>query len=236
MRWQWVVMSALITLLAVSAATAQTTDQPAMGGSAGSKPAPQVHAVHPISVVINGAQQAYDTPPMIVQDRVMVPLRGVFESLGATVIWYPATQTVNAVASGNKAITLTVGSREATVDGRAVSLEVPAMLQQDRVYVPLRFVCAATGYDVTWEGADRRIAIATPGGTTLAKAPICAVRPTPVALAPMEPAPSPAPIAQVPEPAFSAPSVPLACGPACLPVQPSCGTACLPVQPTCGCG
>ena len=94
-----------------------------------------------ISVMINGQPRLYDAPPVIVQDRVLIPMRGVFEDFGATVDWDSFQQTATAYMGPDRVIALTVGSTSALVDGQMVALEVPAQLHQDRVYVPLRFLC-----------------------------------------------------------------------------------------------
>jgi len=196
-----------LALLAATAATAEMT---------GLAPADR-----PISVLINDQPQHFDTPPIIVQDRVLVPLRGVFESLGASVRWNPLLQQVTATMNDGRTLSLAVGSNFALMNGQPVQLDVPAQMHQERVYVPLRFVCASTGYRVSWEGAERRVAIATPGGATLARAPICPTTLTAEAF----PAPAPA-ATYAPEPqAYTAPPVqtctPVTCG-AQLPIT-SCG-------------
>ncbi len=180
--YRWTLLFGLtLALLAVTAATAEM-----MGTTPADKP---------IAVLINDQPQHFDTLPIIVQDRVLVPLRGVFESLGASVRWNPLLQQVTATMNDGRTLSLAVGSNFALVNGQPVQLDVPAQMHQERVYVPLRFVCASTGYRVSWEGAERRVAIATPGGAALAKAPICPT--TVTAQANLAPAP---PVAYVPEP------------------------------------
>jgi len=203
--YRWTLLFGLtLALLAVTAAT---------GEMMGTTPADK-----PIAVLINDQPQHFDTPPIMVQDRVLVPMRGVFESLGASVRWNAMHQTVTATMNDGKTLSLAVGSNFALVNGQPVQLDVPAQMHQERVYVPLRFVCASTGYRVSWEGAERRVAIATPGGTTLAKAPICPTTVTAEANVAAIP-----PVTYVPEPqpqAYAAPSAqappvpctPLTCG------------------------
>lgn len=53
-----------------------------------------------IKVKIDGQQIAFDVPPQLINDRTMVPLRAIFEALGATVDWNDDTQTVTSTKGG----------------------------------------------------------------------------------------------------------------------------------------
>src|SRR2546421_12990874 len=80
-----------------------------------------------IAVTVNGESVQFSgVGPQQVQGRVMVPLRGVLEKLGAYVDWVPSTRTVVA-SRGDLDIHLPLGSRVARVNGREVMLDVPAM-------------------------------------------------------------------------------------------------------------
>jgi hypothetical protein len=80
---------------------------------------------HKIVVFINGKKQEYEQPAVSKNGRILVPLRSVFESLGATVKWNGSSQTVTA-ARGNTTVTLTIGSTRAYINGRLVTLTTPA--------------------------------------------------------------------------------------------------------------
>ncbi len=114
-----------------------------------------------ISVVINGVTQSYDQMPVMVNDRVLVPMRGIFEALGADVTWDDATQTVTGVKDG-KTITLTIGDTNATVDGAATVLDVPAQLVNDRTMVPVRFISESLGTEVRWNDTLQKVIINVP--------------------------------------------------------------------------
>jgi copper amine oxidase-like protein len=120
-------------------------------------PAPYVH------VFVDGQPVAFDVPPQIDNGRVLVPLRGVFEHMGATVAWDDRTQTVLA-QRGATGVSLVIGNTQAMVNGRPVAMEVPAMLVGGRTMVPLRFVSQALGAVVNWDAATSTVAIAS-GGT-----------------------------------------------------------------------
>jgi hypothetical protein len=103
-----------------------------------------------------------DVTPRMINGRVMVPLRGVFEELGANVEWNSATRTVTAVR-GDTDVQLRIGERTARINGRNETLDVPAQLIGGRTMVPLRFVSEALGADVVWHGDRRLVAINTDG-------------------------------------------------------------------------
>src|SRR5262245_40284368 len=103
-----------------------------------------------INVRVNGEPIAFEgTQPRAVNGRVLVPLRGVLEKLGASIDWMQDSQTVVATR-GNTEIDLPIGSRTAKINGQNVTLDVPAMTLGGRTMVPLRFVSQALGADVTW--------------------------------------------------------------------------------------
>lgn len=100
-------------------------------------------------------------PPVERGGRVLVPLRGVLERLGAFVRYDALTKTVTALRGGTN-ITLPVGSRRALIGDRAVTLEVPATIVGGSVLVPLRFVAESLGARVTYEVATQNVAITLP--------------------------------------------------------------------------
>jgi hypothetical protein len=112
----------------------------------------------PIRVIVNGRTLRLDQPPVIAGGRVLVPLRGVFEGMGAFVRWKDLTQTVVIVRSATY-VSLRVGERTASVNGKSVSLDVPAQLVRGRVLVPLRFIGEALGAQVAWQAATRTVVI-----------------------------------------------------------------------------
>ncbi len=112
------------------------------------------------SVVLNGQQLSFDVPPVIQDGTTLVPLRAIFEPLGAVVNWDSSTQTVNAI-KGQTEIRLTLGRVDAYVDGQTITLSVPAQSIDGRTMVPLRFVSNALGADVNWDPSSEQITIFT---------------------------------------------------------------------------
>ncbi|WP_166245396.1 copper amine oxidase N-terminal domain-containing protein [Paenibacillus turpanensis] len=121
-------------------------------------PLHQASASSDITVYINGSQLNTDAPPMIENNSVLVPMRPLFEALGAEVAWIPETQTVVAELSHTK-IEITIGRWIATKNGRDMGLAVPAVIKNQSTYVPLRFVGESLGAEVTWDAAARTVTI-----------------------------------------------------------------------------
>lgn len=111
----------------------------------------------PILLEVNGQPLTGDAPIMQ-SGRVLVPLRSLFQGLGAEVKFEEATKKILAQRESTS-VQLQLGNRLALVSGREVQLEVPAQAVQGRTYVPLRFVAEAFGAQVVWEGAQRRVRV-----------------------------------------------------------------------------
>lgn len=92
--------------------------------------------------------------------RVMVPLRAIFESLGAEVDWDANTRTITGT-KGDTIVTLVVNSPTATVNGKEIVLDVPPVIIDGRTLVPVRFVSESLGAEVEWDGNRRQVNIAT---------------------------------------------------------------------------
>ncbi len=117
-----------------------------------------------ISVFVNGEPVRFTgVSPQRIDGRVLVPLRGVMEKLGAYVSYQASTKTVTA-NRGDVDLQLTLGQRVAILNGREVTLDVPAMEFRGSTLVPLRFVGEALGVDVRWDSAAYAVRISTETG------------------------------------------------------------------------
>ena len=115
-----------------------------------------------VNVTVDQAPVQFVGQGPVEQDgRVLVPLRGVLEKLGANVSYDAQNQTVRAVRDQTD-ILLTVGSGKASVSGREITLDAPTALTNGSVLVPLRFVSENLGAEVDWDAATRTVAIETP--------------------------------------------------------------------------
>jgi len=112
-----------------------------------------------IRVVIDGQPlQFADQQPMETDGRVLVPLRGIFEKLGASVDWDRTNQTIRATKNGLK-VKISIGNLDASVNGNNVHMDVAATLVGGTTMVPLRFVSEALGGYVNWNQENHEVDI-----------------------------------------------------------------------------
>ncbi|MDE2481161.1 MAG: copper amine oxidase N-terminal domain-containing protein [bacterium] len=116
-----------------------------------------------VTVVVNGSQLQFDQPPIERAGRVFVPLRGVFERLGASVVYQNGE--INATGNG-RSISLHVGSTQASVNGQTQYLDVAPFIVGSRTLVPLRFVAQALGAAVDWNNSDATVTITGGSGAS----------------------------------------------------------------------
>lgn len=100
-----------------------------------------------------------DTPPTIVDGRTLVPVRAIFEAIGATVTWENDTRTAIGVR-GDTTVIIQIDNTTAYVNGEARELDVPAQLINGRTMVPARFISEAMGCEVTWYQETQTAAVA----------------------------------------------------------------------------
>lgn len=110
----------------------------------------QTAAAATVNIMLNGQVLSLDTDPYIENGRVLVPVRGVLESLGYTIQWNAHTRTVLAMKESVD-ISLPVNSTAVTVNNESVTIDVPAKLNEGRTFVPLRFLAEYSGADVQWD-------------------------------------------------------------------------------------
>ena len=122
-----------------------------------------------ISVFIDGKSQVFDVSAQIINGRTMVPLRGIFEALGATVAWDEGAQAATAT-KGDTVVVLALGSLAPTVNGQAVAIDQPGVIVGSRILAPLRFVGEAFGGTVIWDETARSVSITSGAGTGAAQA------------------------------------------------------------------
>lgn len=105
-------------------------------------------------VLLDGERLDFDVPPVERSGRLLVPMRAIFEALGAQVGWDGVTSTATAT-KGGRTVAVTIGSTTAYVDGEPVELDAPAEKMDWRTLVPLRFVATALGARVDYFGSER---------------------------------------------------------------------------------
>ncbi|AIQ58055.1 hypothetical protein PBOR_14795 [Paenibacillus borealis] len=110
-----------------------------------------------ISVLLNGAVVDFqDQQPVNKDGRVLVPVNAILSALGAEVTWDQAAKKITAV-KGSTTIIMTIGSKTASINGQALTLDVPAQIIGNRTLVPVRFISEGLGLDVLWNAAAQTV-------------------------------------------------------------------------------
>jgi len=120
-------------------------------------------AASAISVQVNDTSVAFDVPPVMVQGHTMVPMRAIFETLGADIEWNGNTRTVKATR-GEDVIQLTIHSATMLVNDTEVVLDAAPMMKEGRTMVPIRAISEAFHNEVSWDGASRTVHILDDSG------------------------------------------------------------------------
>ena len=113
-----------------------------------------------VGVTINGNAVDVEPAPITQAGRVFVPLRSVFEQLGASVVY--SNGQINATGNGRN-ISLQIGSTQASVDGQGETIDVAPFIVGASTYVPLRFISESLGANVDWNDATSTVAITLNG-------------------------------------------------------------------------
>ena len=122
--------------------------------------------VFAIDLYVDGSQLQTDAPPTAISGRTLVPVRAIFESLGAEVSWNQSDKTATATKDGTS-ITLTIDNKTAYVNGSPKTLDVPAKAINGRTMVPVRFISEALNARVMWDGSAQTVYIVTNDHETL---------------------------------------------------------------------
>lgn len=116
------------------------------------------YAEEPIKVYIDNSRLDMEVTPQIQNGRTLVPLRAIFEALGADIIWDPVTRTVTGTKD-NTMVTLTIDSKTAYINGTAKELDVPAVIVSGRTMVPARFIAESLGAVVGWDNDSKTVLV-----------------------------------------------------------------------------
>ncbi|MCX7842655.1 MAG: copper amine oxidase N-terminal domain-containing protein [Clostridia bacterium] len=112
-----------------------------------------------IQVIYNKSMIKFDDArPVLINNRTMVPLRKIFETMGAQIEWEDSTKTVTA-KKDNNVIVMQIENARAFVNGKEIVLDAAPQLVNNRTLVPLRFVGQSFGNIVEWDGTDRTVVI-----------------------------------------------------------------------------
>ena len=128
-------------------------------------------------MVVGNKTVQLEVPAKIINGRTMVPMRAIFEALGATVQWEPATKSITSVR-GSRTVKMQIGQKKMTVKDnnlryhdafdesrtyvlgeKAVTLDTMPQIVNSKTLVPARAVAEALGYYVEWDAAHQRVII-----------------------------------------------------------------------------
>ena len=113
-----------------------------------------------VSVIVDGKRlENLDMPAVIIDDRTLVPLRAIFESMGASVSWDGDTQKITADFENGDNIVMFINNKAGVANGNAFNMDVAPMIINDRTMVPVRAVAEAVGADVGWDNATRTVTV-----------------------------------------------------------------------------
>jgi len=113
------------------------------------------------NAIVNGSVVSLDAPPVIINNRTLVPLRFISESFGAKVEWDPVLRIVDVSFNGVE-IRLQIDNKLASVNGKKVVLDSPPQIIKGRTMVPLRFIVESFDAHVEWDGNTQTITITYP--------------------------------------------------------------------------
>lgn len=123
------------------------------------------------TVTLDGQQMSFEVSPVTDNGRTLVPLRAIFEAMGATVTWDPGAQTATAI-KGDTTVILPLASTSPTINGQVKTLDVPAKAINGSILAPLRFVSEAFGGTVAWNQDIQLITIlSAPGSRSATELP-----------------------------------------------------------------
>ena len=91
----------------------------------------------------------FDTEPQIISGRTMVPIRGIFEYMGATVEWDEATKTA-ICTKGNTIVKITVNSPDMYINNQIRKMDIAPCVVDGKILAPARFVAEAFGGEAYW--------------------------------------------------------------------------------------
>jgi hypothetical protein len=113
----------------------------------------------PITINLNGTTLSLSKAPVIINGSTLVPMREIFEAMGAKVDWNSETQTVTGTTNSTT-VTISIGSSVITKNGVTSSLGgVPAQLIEGYTMVPVRAVAESFGAKVDWNGTNKIVSI-----------------------------------------------------------------------------
>ena len=116
-----------------------------------------------INVYYNEKVIGFDVEPVIEDNRTLVPMRAIFETMGCAVNYseQDGKQIISA-RRANDSLLLTIGENKMYFNGKEITLDVPAKIKEGRTLVPLRAISEVFECEVNWIGETKTINIYSP--------------------------------------------------------------------------
>lgn len=102
-----------------------------------------------VDILIDGESMTFETPPILINNQAMVPMRPFFEALGTQVGWLEETRTVTAYKN-NMFIKLQIDNATAYKNGKAFQLKSPPIIRDNRTLVPAQFIAETFDMHSKW--------------------------------------------------------------------------------------
>ncbi|QYR21766.1 C40 family peptidase [Paenibacillus sp. sptzw28] len=119
-----------------------------------------------ISIYLDGQQLQPEVSPLVINGTVLVPMRELFEGLGASLTWNNTDKTVTA-DKGDTTLTYRIGQLTANLNNQSLVLATPGQITEGYTMIPLRFVSEALGSTVKWEPETRSVQISSTYDTSI---------------------------------------------------------------------
>ncbi|HWP95845.1 MAG TPA: phosphodiester glycosidase family protein [Syntrophomonadaceae bacterium] len=115
-------------------------------------------AAPPVRIMLNNRELFFDADPVVVDGRTLVPMGVIFKEMGITPTYNAQNESIVVNAKGLD-LAFKINSMTAAVNGKNQTLETPAMLINDRTYLPVRFFVESLGGKVVWDGSKNMVMI-----------------------------------------------------------------------------
>ena len=110
-----------------------------------------------VKVTVNGKELELENPAIIKANRTFIPVRKLVESSGAKIEWN-AKDKAFTITKGEKVMTLTIGSTDMVVGGKAQIWDSAPFIADNFSYLPLRVICEEIlGYKVEWKAETKEV-------------------------------------------------------------------------------
>lgn len=111
-----------------------------------------------INLTVNGANISSSTPPQIIDGRTMVPVRAIFEAVGAEVDFDASTKTITG-EKDNTTVVMQIGSKKLIINNDAYEMDTSPVIVDGSTLAPARYVAESFGFEVAWDSDTKTVSI-----------------------------------------------------------------------------